>query len=103
MGQKETHALQQIASLFDALVCGGEKLRIELEPSVFAVLRLSTNANLLDCINGKSPGFSPLRIRPAWGGVCPIEGMDKGGISALKKYSRDKLLVIKVARIAKRR
>src|SRR5262245_35753121 len=34
-------------------------------PSAFAVLRLITNANLMDCITGRSAGFSPLRIRPA--------------------------------------
>jgi hypothetical protein len=33
-------------------------------PSVFAVLRLMTSSNLLDCTTGKSPGFSPLRIFP---------------------------------------
>src|SRR5215472_12517293 len=36
-----------------------------LRPSAFAVLRLITNANLMDCITGRSAGFSPLRIRPA--------------------------------------
>ena len=34
-------------------------------PSVFAVLRLMTNSNLVDCITGRSAGFSPLRMRPA--------------------------------------
>src|SRR5262249_52701692 len=34
-------------------------------PSALAVLRLITNANLMDCITGRSAGFSPLRIRPA--------------------------------------
>src|SRR5215470_12979713 len=33
-------------------------------PSVLAVLRLMTNSNLVDCITGRSAGFSPLRIRP---------------------------------------
>src|SRR5215510_11003451 len=28
-------------------------------PSVLAVLMLSTNSNLVDCITGKSPAFSP--------------------------------------------
>ena len=36
-----------------------------VRPSVFAVLRLSTNSNLVDCITGRSAGFSPLRIFPA--------------------------------------
>src|SRR5262245_12878754 len=34
-------------------------------PRALAVLRLITNANLMDCITGRSAGFSPLRIRPA--------------------------------------
>ena len=34
-------------------------------PSALAVLRLITNSNLVDCTTGRSPGFSPLRIRPA--------------------------------------
>src|SRR5215831_4123384 len=33
-------------------------------PRAFAVLRLITNSNLVDCTTGRSPGFSPLRIRP---------------------------------------
>ena len=33
-------------------------------PSVLAVLRLITSSNLVDCITGRSAGFSPLRIRP---------------------------------------
>jgi hypothetical protein len=33
-------------------------------PSALAVLRLMTISNLVDCITGKSAGFSPLRIRP---------------------------------------
>ena len=35
-----------------------------LTPSAFAVLRLITNSNLLDCMTGKSAGFAPLRILP---------------------------------------
>src|SRR6202035_4265625 len=36
-----------------------------VRPSVLAVFRLSTNSNLVDCMTGRSAGFSPLRIRPA--------------------------------------
>jgi hypothetical protein len=35
-------------------------------PSDFAVLRLIANSNLVGCWTGKSAGFSPLRIRPAY-------------------------------------
>ena len=34
-------------------------------PSAFAVLRLITKSNFVDCWTGKSAGFSPLRMRPA--------------------------------------
>jgi hypothetical protein len=35
-----------------------------LRPSAFAVFKLITNSNLLDCMTGRSAGFSPLRILP---------------------------------------
>src|SRR5207247_10902662 len=38
----------------------------KLRPNALAVLRLITNSNLLDCMTGKSAGFSPLRIRPVY-------------------------------------
>jgi hypothetical protein len=34
-------------------------------PSILAVLRLITSSNLVGSWTGRSPGFSPLRIRPA--------------------------------------
>src|SRR5689334_2895105 len=34
-----------------------------VRPSVFAVLRLTTNSNLFGCSTGRSPGFAPMRIR----------------------------------------
>src|SRR5262245_46839006 len=34
-------------------------------PSAFAVLRLITKSNFVDCWTGNSAGFSPLRMRPA--------------------------------------
>jgi hypothetical protein len=34
-------------------------------PRVFAVFRLMTSSTLVACCTGRSPGFSPLRIRPA--------------------------------------
>jgi hypothetical protein len=36
-----------------------------VRPSAFAVLRLMPNSNFTVCWTGKSPGFSPFRIRPA--------------------------------------
>src|SRR5712672_2752282 len=38
----------------------------KLRPNALAVLRLITNSNLLDCMTGRSMGFSPLRIRPVY-------------------------------------
>src|SRR5262249_23956726 len=40
-----------------------------VRPSVLAVLRLITNSNFVGSRTGRSPGFSPLRMRPAWS--CP--------------------------------
>jgi len=34
-------------------------------PSAFAAFRLITSSNLVACCTGRSPGLSPLRIRPA--------------------------------------
>ena len=34
-------------------------------PSAFAVLRLITNSNLVDCMIGRSAGLVPWRMRPA--------------------------------------
>src|SRR5262249_50460023 len=33
-------------------------------PSALAVVRLITNSSFVDCMTGRSAGFSPLRIRP---------------------------------------
>jgi hypothetical protein len=33
--------------------------------SALAAFRLMTNSNLVDCMTGRSAGFSPLRTRPA--------------------------------------
>src|SRR5262249_28097764 len=38
----------------------------KLRPNALAVLRLITNSNLVDCMTGRSAGFSPLRIRPVY-------------------------------------
>src|SRR5262245_35446559 len=37
----------------------------KLRPNTLAVLRLITNSNLLDCMTGRSAGFSPFKIRHA--------------------------------------
>src|SRR5260370_1182840 len=37
-----------------------------VRPNALAVLRLITNSNLIDCMTGRSAGFSPLRIRPVY-------------------------------------
>src|SRR5262245_40561857 len=38
----------------------------KLRPNALAVLRLITSSNLVDCMTGRSAGFSPLRIRPVY-------------------------------------
>src|SRR5262249_52587062 len=41
------------------------KLGGMVNPSVLAVFKLITNSNLADWTTGRSPAFSPLRMRPA--------------------------------------
>src|SRR6266511_1176784 len=55
----ELAALHSITSSARASSVGGTS-----RPRVLAVLRFITSSNLVGCITGKSPGFSPLRIRP---------------------------------------
>src|SRR6516165_8568488 len=35
-------------------------------PSSFAVCRLMTSSNLVDCITGRSAGFAPFKMRPVY-------------------------------------
>src|SRR6185312_2907508 len=37
-----------------------------VRPSAFAVFKLMTNSNLVDCKTGRSAGLSPLRMRPVY-------------------------------------
>src|SRR5262245_60967125 len=57
----ELAALHSITSSAMASSPGGKP-----SPKALAVLRLITNSNLVDCMIGRSPGFSPLRIRPMY-------------------------------------
>jgi len=43
-----------------------------VRPSDFAALRLITNRNLVGCTTGRSIGFVPLRIRPAYMPACRL-------------------------------
>src|ERR1700720_4411639 len=50
-------------------ITSSARMRIDAgttRPSVLAVLRLITNSNLVGCIMGRSAGFAPLRILPAY-------------------------------------
>ena len=54
-----------IGRLFDDLIGQRQAHLVETEsPSALAVLRLSTNSNLVGNMIGKSPGLSPLSTRP---------------------------------------
>src|SRR2546425_794041 len=55
-----THGLAYSITSSAMVSSPGGKLR----PNALAVLRLITNSNLVDCMTGRSAGFSPLRIRP---------------------------------------
>ena len=55
----ELAALHSITSSARASSVGGIS-----RPSAFAVFRLITSSNLVDCRTGRSAGFSPFRMRP---------------------------------------
>src|SRR5262249_16581138 len=64
-------ALHQINLLvgvtsFDHLVSDSEQTWREAKTECPGVLRLITNSNLLDCMTGRSAGFSPFKIRPVY-------------------------------------
>src|SRR6478672_11706219 len=56
----ERAPIHSITSSARARIVGGM-----IRPSAFADLRLMIRLTLVDCITGRSAGFSPLRIRPA--------------------------------------
>jgi len=51
--------LHSITSSASSSIEGGT-----VRPRAFAVFTLMTNSNLVGCCTGRSPGFSPLRMRP---------------------------------------
>ncbi|MGB9019040.1 MAG: hypothetical protein WCC77_15525, partial [Pseudolabrys sp.] len=54
----------------DHFVCAGGQPRQHIDADPFAVFKLITNSNLLDCSTGKSAGFAPLRIRTTKSLAC---------------------------------
>src|SRR5262249_22171788 len=57
----EVAAIHSITSL--AMACN---VKGTVSPSAFAVFRLMTNSNLVGACTGRSPAFSPLRMRSAY-------------------------------------
>src|SRR5262249_52434481 len=57
----ELAAVHSITSL--AMACN---VKGTVSPSAFAVFRLMTNSNLVGACTGRSPAFSPLRMRSAY-------------------------------------
>src|SRR5262249_45909190 len=57
----ERAAVHSITSL--AMACN---VKGTVSPSAFAVFRLMTNSNLVGACTGRSPAFSPLRMRSAY-------------------------------------
>src|SRR6266852_2918293 len=61
---KCSNALARLAGYSITSSASASSLRGMSSLSALAVLRLMTNSSLVDCITGRSAGFSPLRIRP---------------------------------------
>jgi len=61
--QKRTYAVQQIATYSITSSAAASKAGGILSPSALAVFRLMTTSYLFGACTGRSPGFSPLRIR----------------------------------------
>ena len=68
--QLQTHAPQQLPSLFDHLVGAGEQCRWNVEAELLAALRLTTSSYLVGACTGRSAGFSPLRMRSTYPAAC---------------------------------
>jgi hypothetical protein len=61
--QKQTHALQQMASYSINSSARSRKASEIVSPSTLAILRLITSSYLVGCSTGRSAGLSPLRMR----------------------------------------
>ena len=61
--EKRTHAPQQKSYSIISSVTASNVGGID-RPSALVAFRLITSSNLVDCMTGRSAGFSPLRIRP---------------------------------------
>jgi len=59
------HPLYSITSSATASSAGGT-----VRPSALAVFRLMTSSYLVGCCTGRSPGFSPLKMRSTYEAVC---------------------------------
>lgn len=50
--------------LFDDLVSGEEEVRRHVQAERLSGLAINDRFEFTDCMTGRSPAFSPLRIRP---------------------------------------
>ena len=64
--QKQTFALQQAMSALSpkADIALFNPVGLRQRPKALAASRLIKKSNLVDCITGRSAGFSPIGIRP---------------------------------------
>jgi hypothetical protein len=70
LGQQETLALQKRHHYSITSSAMASRLGGTVRPSALAVCRLITRSNLTARMTGRSAGFSPLRMRPAYTPTC---------------------------------
>jgi hypothetical protein len=68
--QEATYAVQQITAYSITSSAMASSLSGTSRPSALAVLRFMTSSNLVGCRTGRSPGLSPLRMRPTYVPAC---------------------------------
>src|SRR5262249_23368599 len=67
-GRRAAQKRDELAALHHSITSSATASNLSgtSRPSALAVLRLITNSSLLGCTTGRSAGFSPLRILPAY-------------------------------------
>src|SRR5262245_1733820 len=69
--KQSQHALQGSVNLLDDLIGASKHVGEMVSPSSLAAFRLSDSSYLVGACTGRSPGFSPLRMRSTYSAAFP--------------------------------